>query len=88
MLAVVFFAVGIAVGIFAMQPSAAQGPRILALNHIAVCVENLNQTVNFYTKTLGFREAFSVRDPGGVRIELLQLGPDSLHRKAMNSWKP
>ena len=26
-------------------------------------------------------------DPNGVRIELLELGPESLHRKVMDAWK-
>jgi catechol 2,3-dioxygenase-like lactoylglutathione lyase family enzyme len=25
--------------------------------------------------------------PGGVNMELLEMGPDSLHRKAINDWK-
>jgi hypothetical protein len=25
--------------------------------------------------------------PGGVNIELLEFGPDSLHRKAIDDWK-
>ena len=25
--------------------------------------------------------------PGGINMELLEMGPDSLHRKAINSWK-
>jgi catechol 2,3-dioxygenase-like lactoylglutathione lyase family enzyme len=29
----------------------------------------------------------NVTDPGGVRIELSQLPPESLQRKAMDSWK-
>jgi lactoylglutathione lyase len=29
----------------------------------------------------------NVTDPGGVRIELSELGPESLQRKAMDAWK-
>ena len=25
--------------------------------------------------------------PGGINMELLEMGPDSLHRKAINAWK-
>jgi len=30
----------------------------------------------------------NVTDPDGFRIELAELGPDSLQRKAMEAWKP
>ncbi len=29
----------------------------------------------------------NVTDPNGIRVEFLQLNPDSLQRKAINSWK-
>jgi hypothetical protein len=29
----------------------------------------------------------NVTDPNGLRIELAELGPNSLQRKAMESWK-
>jgi hypothetical protein len=29
----------------------------------------------------------NVTDPNGLRIELSELGPNSLQRKAMDSWK-
>jgi hypothetical protein len=28
----------------------------------------------------------NITDPNGIRIELAELGPDSMHRKAMNRW--
>ena len=152
---------GLVLGILVTQPGAAQADRIegLRLNHVGVYVKDLNESVNFYTKVMGFQEAFSfkdksgnpttiylqinhdtflelapatadrpvglshmgiwaddlnatvatlrqrgvkvddprvgaskspltnVTDPNGVRVELLEYGPESLQRKAMESWK-
>jgi lactoylglutathione lyase len=160
----VLFVAGIVVGL-AIQTTSAQnqGPKnqgIVGLNHVAIRVPNLNQALEFYTKTMGFPEAFrnvdektgqptlvyvqisrgtfielqpasadqpaglnhlgvhvenmaaahamfkqrganisdirtsptkailsNVTDPNGVRIELAELPPASLHRQAMNRWK-
>jgi lactoylglutathione lyase len=159
---VVLFLAGLVVGSVMMQPTAAQQPNSgtgLKLNHVGLNVKDFEETVNFYTKTMGFREAFTLRgpdgkpslsyiqisretflelapaaadrpaglthfglqaddvnatlkrlreegvkiddprvsrtntmltallDPNGVRFEIAQLPPDSLPRKAMESWK-
>jgi len=155
------FGAGIVCGILMMQPSAAQSDKGkgLRLNHVGLSVRNYDEAVNFYTKTMGFREAFTVRDkegkpsityiqisretfielapaspgapvgvthfgiwaddinstaadlrragakvedvrvgrtnapltnvtdPNGVRIELVELTPESLQRKAVDAWK-
>jgi catechol 2,3-dioxygenase-like lactoylglutathione lyase family enzyme len=155
------FAAGIAVGIFVMQPVAAQQNQNpgLRLNHVGIYTKDFDESMRFYTKTMGFREAFSIKDkdgkptltylqlsrdtflelapataerpaglshvgfwpedlnaavaalrqrgvkvddprtgstktsitnvidPNGVRLELLDFLPDSLPRKAMDSWK-
>ena len=153
------FLAGILVGMLTMQSGAAQGNGIVALNHVGIGVSNMEEALNFYTRTLGFREAFAVRDqngrptlinvqinrdsfielqpvaagqqPGlthiglqvgniqaavarlrqqnlkvedirvgrtqgplsnttdadGIRVELLELTPESLQRKAMDSWR-
>jgi catechol 2,3-dioxygenase-like lactoylglutathione lyase family enzyme len=154
-------AAGVVIGMFMMQPTAAQQEKVkgLRLNHVGIYAKNFEESYNFYTKTMGFREAFSFKDkdgkptltylqinrdtflelapataerpaglshmglwaddlngtvaalraqgvkvddprtattkapltnvidPNGVRVELLDLGPDSLHRKAMDAWK-
>ncbi len=159
--AVGIFGAGLLLGILVTQPGTAQADRIdgLRLNHVGVWVKDLNESVNFYTKVMGFQEAFSfkdkngnpitvylqinhdtflelapataerpaglshmgiwaddlnatvaalrqrgvkvddprvgaskapltnVMDPNGVRVELLEYGPESLQRKAMESWK-
>jgi lactoylglutathione lyase len=156
------FVAGIIVGILMMQPGAAQENTNtgLRLNHVGIAVKNFDESMNFYTKVMGFRVAFrfpspdgkptttyfqinrdtflemapatetlsagithigietenlkatvsrirqaggtvedshvsgptkallsNVTDPNGIRLELIELTPDSLHRKAEESWK-
>jgi catechol 2,3-dioxygenase-like lactoylglutathione lyase family enzyme len=156
------FAAGVAVGVFLMQPGLAQQNQNpgLRLNHVGIYTKDFDESMRFYTKTMGFREAFSIKDkdgkptltylqigrdtflelapataerpaglshvgfwpedlnaavtalrqrglkvddprtgatktsitnvidPNGVRLELLDFLPDSLPRKAIDSWKP
>ena len=157
------FAAGILVGGLAVGGAIAQNSSlspnkgVVALNHVGINVPDLDKAVEYYTKTLGFPEAFrntnaqgqvqlvyvqisqntfielqpangrplgvshfgihvdNVKDavamwkargaevsdvnvsgtkallanitaPNGIRIELAELPPDSLHRQAMNRW--
>jgi len=155
-----FLVTGMVIGL-AVQAVIAQSPNhgIVFLNHVGISVPNLDQAVTYYTKTMGFPEAFrnlddkgkptlvyvqiskntflelqpattdrpagishfgvvvenmpaatamfkqrganvseirvsptkailsNVTDPNGVRMELLELPPESLHRQAMDRWK-
>jgi catechol 2,3-dioxygenase-like lactoylglutathione lyase family enzyme len=147
---------GLAVSAVAQNQSPNQG--IVGLNHVALSVPDIDKAVEYYTKTMGFPEAFrivnatgiqlvyvqiskntfielqpanaqrppginhfglhvenmdaatamfkgrganvaatnvsatkailsNVLDPNGVRMELAELPPDSLHRQAMERWK-
>ena len=153
------FVAGIVVGL-GVEAIVAQSPNrgIVGLNHVGINVPNLDQAVEYYTKTLGFPEAFrnlddkgkpalvyvqiskntflelqpagdrplgishfgvvvdnmadatamfkqrganvseirpsgtkailsNVTTPTGVRMELLELPPESLHKQAMDRWK-
>jgi catechol 2,3-dioxygenase-like lactoylglutathione lyase family enzyme len=154
------FVAGIVAGL-AIESAIAQSPNrgIVGLNHVALSVPNIDEAVAYYTKTMGFPEAFRQTDdkgqvtlvyvqiskntfielqpsnpqrpvginhlgvvvenmpaatamfkqrgadvseirtsgtkailsnimaPNGVRIELAELPPDSLHRQAMDRWK-
>ena len=155
----VLLIVGIAIGL-AVEVTLAQNQNrgIVGLNHVALSVPNLDEALNYYTKTMGFPEAFRVNDdkgqarlvyvqiskntffeiqpgpgrpaainhvgihvenmkeatamfkargvniaeirtsdtkailnnitdPNGIRIELAELPPESMHRQAMNRWK-
>jgi catechol 2,3-dioxygenase-like lactoylglutathione lyase family enzyme len=154
------FVAGLLAGI-AIQTVVAQTQNrgIIGLNHVALSVPNIDEAVAYYTKTMGFPEAFrstdeqgqinlvyvqiskntfvelqpanpqrppginhlglhvenmaaataifkqrgatvsetrvsatkailsNITDPNGIRIELSELPPESLHRQAMERWK-
>ena len=160
MRSVLLFVSGILVAL-GVQALIAQSPNrgIVGLNHVGISVPNLDEAVAYYTKTMGFPEAFrnlddkgkptlvyvqiskntflellpaspdrppglnhfgvvvdkmtdatamfkqrganvaeirlsgtkailsNVTDPNGVRMELLELPPESSHRQAMDRWK-
>jgi catechol 2,3-dioxygenase-like lactoylglutathione lyase family enzyme len=88
---VALFIAGLVVGTVMMQPSAAQQlsrDASLKLNHVGLNVKDFEESLNFYTKTMGFREAFTLRGPDGkpslsyiqisreTFLELAAAGPD------------
>jgi catechol 2,3-dioxygenase-like lactoylglutathione lyase family enzyme len=157
------FAAGAVFGTFVLRPSAAQEKKNinLHLNHVGIAVKDVDATVNYYTKVMGYRVAFkfpspdgrptttymqinrdtfleiapasdtalagtithmgiqsddikaavaqlranggdvqdvhvsaqtkallsNITDPNGIRSELVELTPDSLHQQAINRWK-
>jgi catechol 2,3-dioxygenase-like lactoylglutathione lyase family enzyme len=153
------FLTGVILGM-AVQSAVAQQGRIVALNHVAISVADYAAATSFYAKQMGFRVAFSFREPngdpyfayfqisrdtflevmqatparpagcphfglevqnldavvdelkqrgvevrppslsprtgtriaqavgpGGINMELLEMGPGSLHRKVIDAWK-
>jgi len=71
---------GILIGMFATQPSAAPQEKVagIRLNHFGLYVKNLDESVDFYTKTMGFREAFTVKDKDGKpALVYLQINRDT-----------
>ena len=61
------FAAGILVGTLVVSPSAAQQSNGtgLRLNHVGIAVKDFQQSVDFYTKVMGFRKAFGGFTPDG-----------------------
>ena len=61
------FVAGMVAGIVMMQPSSGQQGKLtgLRLNHVGIFVKDYDESMNFYTKTMGFREAFSFKDKEG-----------------------
>lgn len=87
------FAMGMGCGMFLMQPSEAQtAPGTgLRLNHVGVYVKDFDASMRFYTKTLGLREAFTIRDNSGrptlaylqvTRDTFIELGQATAERPA------
>jgi catechol 2,3-dioxygenase-like lactoylglutathione lyase family enzyme len=74
------FVAGIVVGIFITQPGVAPQEKGLALrlNHVGMYVKDFDESMNFYTKTMGFREAFSLKDKEGKpTLVYLQINRDT-----------
>jgi catechol 2,3-dioxygenase-like lactoylglutathione lyase family enzyme len=85
------FAAGIAVGAFLMLPGRAQTAPAsgLRLNHVGIYVKDFDESMRFYTQTMGFREAFTIRNPEGkpvlaylqiTRDTFLELAPATAER--------
>jgi catechol 2,3-dioxygenase-like lactoylglutathione lyase family enzyme len=62
-----FFAAGIFVGTILVQSSAAQqgGKTGHRINHVGISVKNYEESLNFYTKVMGFKEAYRFPSPDG-----------------------
>ena len=62
-----FFVAGLGVGVFLLQRGAAQqNPNPgLRLNHVGIYAKDFDESMRFYTQTMGFKEAFTIRDNAG-----------------------
>jgi catechol 2,3-dioxygenase-like lactoylglutathione lyase family enzyme len=149
----------VGLGVTAFAQNQTQNRGIVGLNHVAISVPDLDKAVEYYTKTMGFPEAFRIKnaagevqlvyvqiskntfvellpanaqrppginhfgvhvenmaaatamfkergaavgetinsgtkailsnivDPNGIRMEMAELPPESLHRQAMERWR-
>jgi len=74
------FAAGVMVGVFLMQPGLAQQNQNpgLRLNHVGIYTKDYDESMRFYTQTMGFREAFTIKDKDGKpTLTYLQLSKDT-----------
>ena len=87
------FAAGIGVGVFMMQPGAAQQNQTtgLRLNHAGIYAKDYDESMRFYTQTVGLREAFTIKDAAGkptlsylqiTRDTFLEIAPATAERPA------
>lgn len=70
---------GVLVGL-AVQMAIAQSQNrnIVGVNHVGISVENLDETIAYYTETLGFKEAFRVvNDAGRTGLVYVQVSEDT-----------
>jgi len=77
---ITLFLAGIAVGVFLMQPSTAQPNQNpgLRLNHVGIYAKDYDESMRFYTKTIGLREAFTIKDKDGKpTLTYLQINRDT-----------
>ena len=76
---VFLFGAGIVVGLLVQSALAqSQNRGIVGLNHVALSVPNLDEAVSYYTRTMGFPEAFrSVDDKGQVTLVYVQISKNT-----------
>ena len=81
---VAIFALGVLAGGIAVHAAIAQSGSlspnhgIVGLNHVAISVPDLDKAVTFYTRTMGFPEAFRVTNPKGeVQLVYVQISKDT-----------
>jgi len=81
---VVLFVAGIVVGVFLMQPSPAQQSAQqkqstgLRLNHVGIYAKDYDESMRFYTQTIGLKEAFTIKDAAGKpTLSYLQITKDT-----------
>ena len=87
----VLFAAGIGVGILLMQPSAAQQSPApgMRLNHVGIFAKNYDESMRFFTQTMGLREAFTIRDKDGKpTLTYLQFNRDTFLEVAPAGDRP
>lgn len=75
-----FFVAGVVVGIALIPPSAAQETSKggLRLNHVGIAVKDFQQSLNFYTKVMGFHVAYALPSPDGrPTTTFLQISRDT-----------
>src|SRR5215471_13344451 len=59
------FVAGIVVGLAVQAVAQSPNRGVVGLNHVALSVPNLDEAVTYYTKTMGFPEAFRSMDEKG-----------------------
>jgi catechol 2,3-dioxygenase-like lactoylglutathione lyase family enzyme len=81
---VALFVAGALVGGLAVQAAIAQNQHlspntgVVALNHVGINVPDLDKAVAYYTKTLGFPEAFRQNDASGkVQLVYVQISQNT-----------
>lgn len=76
----VLFVAGTLVGLVATSVAQNKGPNqgVVGINHVGIAVPDLDKAVEYYTKVMGFPEAFRVRTPqGGVQLVYVQVSKDT-----------
>jgi catechol 2,3-dioxygenase-like lactoylglutathione lyase family enzyme len=74
------FVAGIVVGTALIAPGFAQqrGDSGLRLNHVGIAVKEFQESLNFYTKVMGFRVAYALPSPDGKpTTTFLQINRDT-----------
>src|SRR4051812_29650494 len=70
--------VGVGLASSFAQSSLSPNKGVVAMNHIALAVPDVEKAVEYYTKTMGFPEAFRVKAPDGkVQLVYVQISQNT-----------
>jgi catechol 2,3-dioxygenase-like lactoylglutathione lyase family enzyme len=64
---------GVAVTAAVAQSSLSPNRGVVGMNHVGIIVPDLDKAVEFYSKTMGFPEAFRFVDPSTGRVQLVYM---------------
>ena len=70
----------VGVGLHTVSAQSDKGPNtgLVAMNHVAISVPNFEETLTYYTQTLGFPQAFRVKnDDGTTRLAYVQISKNT-----------
>jgi catechol 2,3-dioxygenase-like lactoylglutathione lyase family enzyme len=83
------FLAGLVIGV-AVQTTTAQNVGLVGLNHVAISVPNLDAALQYYTKTLGFPEAFrSLDEKGQPTLVYVQISKNTfIELQPANAQRP
>jgi catechol 2,3-dioxygenase-like lactoylglutathione lyase family enzyme len=89
MRACVVLLAGIVIGA-AVQSAVAQNAGLVGLNHVAISVSDLDAAVSYYTKTMGFPEAFrNVDEKGQPTLVYVQISRNTfIELQPANAQRP
>jgi 4-hydroxyphenylpyruvate dioxygenase-like putative hemolysin len=63
---------------------------VVGINHVALAVPDIDKAIEYYTKVMGFPEAFRVRNPKGeVQLVYVQVSKDTfIELQTINAERP
>ena len=86
------FVAGTVVGLAATSAAQNQSPNhgIVGLNHVALSVPDIDKAVEYYTKTMGFPEAFRLKNPAGqLQLVYVQISQNTfIELQPANAQRP
>src|SRR5712691_8538466 len=86
------FVAGTLVGLAATSMAQNQSPNrgVVGINHVALAVPDIDKAVEYYTKTMGFPEAFRVKTPQGqVQLVYVQISQNTfIELQSVNAQRP
>ena len=86
------FVAGTLVGLAATSMAQNQSPNrgVVGINHVALAVPDIDKAVEYYTKVMGFPEAFRVKTPEGqVQLVYIQASKDTfIELQTINAERP